>query len=387
MLVRSDLPAKGDLNLYKLYSDYTDQWINKQSRRRGAIMSAAQRRRFVEKLAATLLVEGLTRLHFSRLYEVAREFSGYGDATRLDYFDADARTCTFLTRDGKGNYGFRHRSFFEYFCATCIADDIERSEGQLLAARSLTAEVLEFLVARTLSHAGLQNLQLWSNRFDQPVLSRNSVSLLLALRQPLDSEVEARYRTSTAEWEGFRHALRADESGAVDRLLEEYGPKLILLAGRISHQIPGPMEPEDLANEALVRLWELARKGRLEAREILNLEAYLYNVMRMIAVDAARRHAKDATLLTADSIDVAAEAANPEQVALSTEVRERVVREIELLPPAYREVVRLTFYDDLSIGEIADKLNMSISSVSQKRYRGIKLLATKIGGLKGNWSP
>lgn len=54
-------------------------------------------------------------IHFSDLYEIVRDFSGYIDATRIDYFDTDARTATFITKDSEGNYGFRHKSFIEFF--------------------------------------------------------------------------------------------------------------------------------------------------------------------------------------------------------------------------------------------------------------------------------
>jgi hypothetical protein len=140
-----------EIDSSKLYAAYTDEWIVQQSKRRGAVMSARQRKKFAETLAAKLYTEDRIELHYSELYEVAREFSGYGDATRLDYFDTDARTCTFIVRDSLGHYGFRHRSFMEYLCASVIVSEIDEGKPRLFAVKLLPKEALHFIGGMVIS--------------------------------------------------------------------------------------------------------------------------------------------------------------------------------------------------------------------------------------------
>jgi formylglycine-generating enzyme required for sulfatase activity len=50
-----------------------------------------------------------------------REHFGLDKADEIDYFAHDIRTCSFLNRDGEGNYRFAHKSFQEFFLAQWLA--------------------------------------------------------------------------------------------------------------------------------------------------------------------------------------------------------------------------------------------------------------------------
>ena len=170
-----------DSNGYKLLTHYTDRWIVMQSRRRGAVMTSQQRRRFMLTLASHMYIHNVRQLHFSELYEVAREFCGHGDAGRIDHFDVDARTCTFITRDSKGNYSFRHQGFLDYFSASAIADALEAGDHALLGMRELDSQVVDLIVERGVTRAGVTHLQTWAADSAPQALTSNATRLLTCL--------------------------------------------------------------------------------------------------------------------------------------------------------------------------------------------------------------
>jgi RNA polymerase sigma-70 factor (ECF subfamily) len=65
-----------------------------------------------------------------------------------------------------------------------------------------------------------------------------------------------------------------------------------------------------------------------------------------------------------------------EQFVAAEELREQILRALELLPDEQQEVVRLHFVDDLSYDEIAQKLGVSNDAVRTRTSRALRALRT-----------
>jgi RNA polymerase sigma-70 factor (ECF subfamily) len=65
---------------------------------------------------------------------------------------------------------------------------------------------------------------------------------------------------------------------------------------------------------------------------------------------------------------------NPENIAASRDAKRLVDQALEMLPPAYREIVVLKELDDLSYKEIAEVAGIPIGTVMSRLARGRKLL-------------
>jgi formylglycine-generating enzyme required for sulfatase activity len=76
---------------------------------------------FMQELALEMLRRDQLSIHYSRLPERVREHFRLEKAREIDYFEHDIRTCSFLSRDGEGNYRFVHKSFQEFFVAQWLA--------------------------------------------------------------------------------------------------------------------------------------------------------------------------------------------------------------------------------------------------------------------------
>jgi RNA polymerase sigma-70 factor (ECF subfamily) len=127
---------------------------------------------------------------------------------------------------------------------------------------------------------------------------------------------------------------------------------------------------EELMQETFMRTWRYLRDGNT----IANLRAFLYQTLRNLIVDDARRK-KEASL---DKLMETSDAAEPsydarediERQVLLSHVREVITK----LPEEDRELVILRYVDDLPPREIGEVLGMSVNNVSVRLHRIVETL-------------
>ena len=128
---------------------------------------------------------------------------------------------------------------------------------------------------------------------------------------------------------------------------------------------------DDLVAEAVVRTLTAWRAGRVE--ELVGYtRVTIYNL-------AAKRWRRRAVMRRLDhrAIDWVPEVAAADQ---QTAERDRVLSALTVLAPRRRAVVVLRFYEDRSIGEIADMLGCSAGTVKSQLSRALGQLAVLLEG-------
>lgn len=291
LIERTGTPAADneDFGSLELYEGYVMKWIERESRRRGAVMNSAQRLQFAKRLAQRLFIENQPHIHFSNLYELAREFSGYTDVTRLDYFDSDARTCTFITKDGSGNYSFRHRSFMEYFCARIAQAEIAGNAPAILNQRILPAEILAFLAECSFSPTEIDRLHEWSvpslpRSVECETLARNAAAVLAANHVDLHPEAARRLGIETGTWNALQRSIINGDSEEFSRLVTELQPELKLFAQRYATFLD-KNDIEDALQDTFLNLWVRRDRGM---PSISDFRSYLFTILRHRLVDRGR---------------------------------------------------------------------------------------------------
>ena len=68
----------------------------------------------------------------------------------------------------------------------------------------------------------------------------------------------------------------------------------------------------------------------------------------------------------------------PLQLAEASDLSDRVARAVAELPPDQREVIVLKEYQDLTFAEIADVLELPLSTVKTRLYRGLVQLRERL---------
>ena len=75
------------------------------------------------------------------------------------------------------------------------------------------------------------------------------------------------------------------------------------------------------------------------------------------------------------SLDIPAPLMSPEEKMALDELKSQVNACLNLLPPEYRQLLQLRYYEDLSLTQIAVRLHLTLRSLEGKLYRAKKHLA------------
>ena len=133
------------------------------------------------------------------------------------------------------------------------------------------------------------------------------------------------------------------------------------------------IQPEDILQAAQ----EALRRGSLERRDSLRDEAALGTWFTRILVNACMdllRQRKRVTFVSPEDLDTGSyEDPLPEDGALG--------RRGNALPPEVQTVVKLRFYEDMSLKEISEVTGWNLNTVKSRLYAGLKKLRISLEGV------
>ena len=201
------------------------------------------------------------------------------------------------------------------------------------------------------------------------------------------------------------HDLRLAQNGdrlALERLLAALRPRLEQLARGYPEPGGSRESTADLAQEGAVRIWQKLDQfqgGEDDAQTLAMFHDWVARIVRHLAVDGQReRHAQRREppgglrhLPTAEAgesssggggIDPAASGPTP-SANLQADEQARLIRAaLERIPDATdREMVRLCFFEGLSLRQIAERLNLTYDKVRERYHHSLRLLERELGGL------
>ncbi|MFH2056105.1 MAG: sigma-70 family RNA polymerase sigma factor [bacterium] len=138
-------------------------------------------------------------------------------------------------------------------------------------------------------------------------------------------------------------------------------------------------DAQDLIQETMLR----AYKNFDRFEEGTNCRAWLFKIMTNTFINIYRSKQKESTSVSFDDVDDnflysqlenATETGDPERDFLAKMIDEDVVEAIEQLPPEFRMVVVLAFYEGYAYQEIAEILDIQVGTVKSRLHRGRKML-------------
>lgn len=134
-----------------------------------------------------------------------------------------------------------------------------------------------------------------------------------------------------------------------------------------------PEEAEELVQEAYARLFALD-----DWSSIANPHAFTMRIIRNLAIERFRR----AEVVRIDqsaaiaSLDIADHAPTPDVVAMDRSELHRVAEVMQDMPPRMREAIYLRRIEGLPPAQVAEKMNISVSTVETHIKRALRLLIT-----------
>jgi RNA polymerase sigma-70 factor (ECF subfamily) len=145
-------------------------------------------------------------------------------------------------------------------------------------------------------------------------------------------------------------------------------------------------EARDLVQETFVRVWN--NLSGYDPR--FRFSTWLFRIARNLAIDHLRRRRAVVPLESRENdegevilFDPADTRRGPLGDLENSELGRAMAREIQRLPPAYRELVLLRHFVGLAYAEIAELKGMPLGTVKNKLFRAHSVLREALGGFLG----
>jgi len=172
---------------------------------------------------------------------------------------------------------------------------------------------------------------------------------------------------------------RAGDRGAFRELVGLYKDRLFNLAYRM---LGSRHEAEEIVQETFLRVFANLDSYQAEKK----FSTWIYRIAHNLCIDRMRRRRKtyslDAELSDAEGLDgyaqMSADQSSPEDRLVLSETQRRVREAILELPDKYRAAIILKYMQDLSLNEIAEILDLPVSTVKTRVHRGREFLRQKL---------
>lgn len=167
---------------------------------------------------------------------------------------------------------------------------------------------------------------------------------------------------------------RGDASAARE-LAGRHLPRLLSYAARM---LQGDRaEAEDVAQEAMLRLWRIAPDWREGEAQV---GTWLYRVAANLCTDRLRRRGRRGAVALDDAPEPADEAPGAEARLMAEDRMAALQAALDTLPERQRQAVVLRHIEGLSNPEIAVVMDTGIEAVESLTARGRRALAARLSG-------
>jgi RNA polymerase sigma factor (sigma-70 family) len=158
-------------------------------------------------------------------------------------------------------------------------------------------------------------------------------------------------------------------------LTERHLPRVLGFAARM---LGGDRaEAEDVAQEAMLRLWRIAPEWRSGEAKV---STWLYRVVTNLCTDRLRGKKRRRAVGLEDAPDVADGGRSVESVLVENDRMAALNAALETLPDRQRQAVVLRHIEGLSNPEIAEVMDIGVEAVESLTARGKRALATAMAG-------
>jgi RNA polymerase sigma-70 factor (ECF subfamily) len=158
------------------------------------------------------------------------------------------------------------------------------------------------------------------------------------------------------------------QSAAFSQLYDRYASRVYLYCRRI---LGDGVLADDLFQETFLKLLNCGR----EERPVSNVPAYLLRIARNLCLNARRRPSYSTVSL--EELQLPIENYHPVE---SAELSRLVAMALELLHDEYREALALQVYGELSYQEIAEVLDVPVTTVRNRIVRAKKKVRDILAG-------
>ncbi|MBU0654353.1 MAG: sigma-70 family RNA polymerase sigma factor [Gammaproteobacteria bacterium] len=154
----------------------------------------------------------------------------------------------------------------------------------------------------------------------------------------------------------------AGDQQAFSQLYLRYQPRLVRHCARVLRD--DLAQAADLVDEAMFDVWRSAKNfaGRSKA------STWIYSIARNKVISWLRK-TSEVTLEDESLLDALIDpAANPQEELAMDDMKQQLFRLMDQLTEEHREVLKLTYFEDKSVKEVAEMLAISESTVKTRMF-------------------
>ncbi|MCF0065565.1 RNA polymerase sigma-70 factor [Dyadobacter chenwenxiniae] len=170
------------------------------------------------------------------------------------------------------------------------------------------------------------------------------------------------------------HLLKSDDKTAFAEIYRRYAKSL---AGFAASKLFNLEDAEDIIHDIFVKLWE--DRERLQITS--NLKTYLFTLTRHRIIDIIRRNITREEY--AAMLQSLANAYQPsiEQKIAAKELQQTIENSLDQLSPRVKDIYQLSREENLSIPEIAEKLQLSEQTVKNQLSTALSHLRKSVSAI------
>lgn len=135
-----------------------------------------------------------------------------------------------------------------------------------------------------------------------------------------------------------------------------------------------PDEAEEVVQSSFITIWE--KRHTLDIT--ISLKAYLYRAVRNTCLNVIKHEKVKQKHAAHEAVMQMHGAESTAQSVLSGELETKIFEAMQHLPQQCRLVFKLSRFEDLKYGEIAEQLNISIKTVENQMGKALKIMREQL---------
>ncbi|MNE60883.1 ECF RNA polymerase sigma factor RpoE [compost metagenome] len=127
---------------------------------------------------------------------------------------------------------------------------------------------------------------------------------------------------------------------------------------------------EEIVQDNLFKLWQ----KRVDFHSFISMKAFLYISTRNACLDGIDREKRKLNRDNHWFLETEHSESNVEELIIQTEVLQEIRNAINLLPDQCRKIMKMSYEQSMSGKEIAEAMQITVSTVNNQKARGLSLL-------------
>lgn len=166
-------------------------------------------------------------------------------------------------------------------------------------------------------------------------------------------------------------AWQAGDSDAFEVLYQKYWLKLYVFARRTT---PNAEDAQDLIQDVFAQLW--MQKEQIDAAVFS--ESYLFAIVRNKLLDKIRKQYVREEYVQKIVQSSSESDFSTQQTILTNDLNNHIHRAVDVLPEKCREVFQLSRFEQLSVDQIAQKLQISPQTVKNQLSKALQVVRFRL---------